>query len=149
IGTHWVISYGDIFMRHILIASMAVALTMPVVATAADLRQPAPVMPTKAVPFAPLQFTWDGFYVGVNGGGGWGHARSDLTGGFGTSGGMVGGTAGYNAQFGNIVVGVEADIDWTNVSGSTANGCPAGNCKIEGNWLNTDRGRLGYAFGNF
>jgi outer membrane immunogenic protein len=135
-------------MRRILMASVAVALAAPFVANAADLSRQAPVMPTKAPPFMAPQFTWEGFYVGVNGGGGWGHARSDLTGGFGTSGGLVGGTAGYNAQFGNLVLGVEADIDWTNVGGSTANGCP-GNCTVQGNWLSTERGRVGYAFGNF
>jgi outer membrane immunogenic protein len=134
-------------------ASVAVAMAMPLAthvgALAADLPRQAPVMPTKAPPFMAPQFTWDGFYIGVNGGGGWGHARSDLTGGFGTSGGLAGGTVGYNKQLGSWVLGVEGDIDWTDVGGNTANGCPAGNCTIQGNWLSTERGRVGYAFGNF
>jgi outer membrane immunogenic protein len=84
----------------------------------------------------------------VNGGGGWGHSGSDLTGGFHTSGGVVGGTAGYNAQFGSWVLGVEGDLDWSNIGG-TANvpGCPG--CGVQNNWLGTARGRVGYAFDRF
>jgi outer membrane immunogenic protein len=135
-------------MRKFLLAGAAV-LASAVAANAADLRlAPAPVMPTKAPPFAPPVFDWTGFYVGVNGGGGFGHSWSDLTGGFHTSGGVVGGTVGYNAQFRQWVLGFEGDIDWSDIGGtSNAAGCPG--CGVQNNWLGTARGRVGYAFGNF
>jgi outer membrane immunogenic protein len=136
-------------MRNILMAAtVAAALAAPLAATAADLPRPN-AMPTKAPPFVAPEFIWNGFYVGVNGGGGWGRAWSDQTGHFDTSGGVVGGTVGYNAQLGRWVLGFEGDIDWSNVGGSTANGCPAGNCSVQNNWLSTARGRVGYAFGSF
>ena len=56
-------------------------------------------MPAKAPPYIAPPYNWTGFYVGINGGGGFG--RSDFsapfpTGSFNTSGGLVGGTLGYN-----------------------------------------------------
>ena len=93
-------------------------------------------MAVKARPIAPPVWTWTGFYVGINGGwieshnntltnvgtdtgpGGLGSLLNAgaipvaLT-GFRNSGGMVGGTAGYNWQVNpNWVVGIEGDIDW-------------------------------------
>ncbi len=44
--------------------------------------------------------------------------------------------------------GVEGDIDWADINGSTTNACPAG-CKTSDTWLSTVRGRLGYAAGRF
>ena len=38
--------------------------------------------------------------------------------GINLSGGQVGGTAGYNWQFGNAVLGLEGDIDWSNLKGT-------------------------------
>ena len=136
-------------MRKFLLASAAFALAFAAAANAADLqRAPPPVMPTKGPPFVSPVLDWTGFYVGVNGGGGWGHSWSDLTGGFHTSGGVVGGTAGYNAQFGSWVLGLEGDLDWSDVGGtSNAAGCPG--CGVQNDWLGTARGRVGYAFGNF
>ena len=66
---------------------------------------------------------------------------------FDVSGGMVGGTVGYNWQIGQFVVGVEGDIDWAGIKGSTT--CCAGRCKTRNTWLATVRGRLGYAFDRF
>jgi len=134
-------------MRAIL-AMSAAAMLAATAANAADLR-PAPVMPTKAPPpiVAPLP-DWSGFYIGVNGGGGWGRSWSDLSGGFNTSGGVAGGTVGYNAQLGNWVLGVEGDLDWSNIKG-TSNVPACVGCGIENTWLGTARGRVGYAFGGF
>src|ERR1700684_761 len=66
----------------------------------------------KAPPAAVTQvYDWTGFYVGANGGGGWGHSFWDGNAtGMHLSGGQVGGTAGYNWQYGNAVVGVESDL---------------------------------------
>jgi outer membrane immunogenic protein len=120
------------------------AIAVSGVAHAADLS----VAPIYKAPPAPVvsTYNWSGFYVGVNGGGEWGRSRWDSTGGFNTSGGMVGGTAGYNWQTGPIVLGVEGDVDWQNLKGSTTNLCPAGGCSTNTDWLSTVRGRLGYAF---
>jgi outer membrane immunogenic protein len=136
-------------MRVFHLAAAAAVLAASMAANAADLPRAVPApMVTKAPPFQGPGYDWSGFYVGVNGGGGWGRSWSDLTGRFATSGGVVGGTAGYNAQFGNWVLGFEGDIDWSNVGGtSNAPGCPG--CGVQNNWLGTARGRIGYAFGNF
>lgn len=131
---------------HAAAAGMAALLTFASPAGAADLgrRQQ---MPMKA-PFAAPLYNWTGFYVGINGGGGWGHSSWDSpgvsTGDFSLSGGLVGGTFGYNYQVGQAVFGLETDIDWSNIKGSTNVNCPAG-CETANNWLGTVRGRLGYA----
>ena len=83
----------------------------------------------------------------MNGGGGWGHSNWDTGGGISTSGGVVGGTVGYNYQYDRAVFGVEGDIDWANINGGTTTaGCPLG-CQTKDTWLSTVRGRLGYAAG--
>ena len=85
----------------------------------------------------------------MNGGGGWGHSNWDTAGGISTSGGLVGGTVGYNYQYDRAVFGVEGDIDWANINGGTTTaGCPLG-CQTKDTWLSTVRGRLGYAAGRF
>jgi outer membrane immunogenic protein len=93
-------------------------------------------------------FTWTGFYLGLNGGGGWGTSRWDRTGDFDLSGGVIGGTAGFNWQTGQVVIGIEGDADWSGVSGTTTPLCPAG-CATRNDWLGTVRGRLGYSFDRF
>jgi outer membrane immunogenic protein len=90
----------------------------------------------------------DGFYVGVNGGGGFGSSNWDSTGGRDVSGWLAGATTGYNYQIGQTVLGVEGDIDWTNINGSTTNSCPGG-CETSNTWLATVRGRLGFAADRF
>ncbi|HEY1544577.1 MAG TPA: outer membrane protein [Xanthobacteraceae bacterium] len=138
-------------MRAILAAGAATVAVMglTVTAHAADLPRPVPApMVTKAAPYVAPGFNWTGLYVGVNGGGGWGHAFTDLSGGMGTSGGVAGGTIGYNAQFGAWVLGLEGDMDWSDVSGSrSTGGCPG--CSVSNDWLSTARGRVGYAFGSW
>jgi outer membrane immunogenic protein len=97
----------------------------------------------KAPAFMPPPFTWTGFYVGVNGGGGFGNSKWDTTNGFNTSGGFVGGTIGYNYQIQHFVVGVEGDVDWDSIKGST------GGFSTSNTWLSTVRGRVGYAADRF
>ncbi len=116
-------------------------------AAAADLARPVPQPYYKAPVVAPV-FSWTGFYIGLNGGGGFGRSAWDTTGSFNTSGGVVGGTIGYNYQIGQAVVGIEGDIDWANINGSTNNFCGLG-CKTSDSWLSTVRGRLGYAADRF
>lgn len=117
-------------------------------AAAADLPRPAPYYPPQAPAYAPA-YTWSGFYLGVNGGGGWGRSSWSSTGPFNISGGVVGGTVGYNYQVGQAVFGVEGDIDYADISGSGSSAaCPFG-CRTKDSWLSTVRGRLGYAAGRF
>jgi len=107
-------------------------------AGAADLIAPV-YMPTKAAPYAAPAFSWTGFYVGGNIGGGWAARPFDLlpadpnsTAFFATLGnpgsldpstaGLVGGgQAGYNMQLGSWVFGAEFMFDWSNMSGSASN----------------------------
>jgi outer membrane immunogenic protein len=103
----------------------------------------------KAPPPAMAQtYNWTGFYLGVNGGAGWGHSYWDSNPvHVNTDGGMFGGTAGYNYQFGSMVAGLEGDLDWAHLRGNNAGiGCPLG-CSTRNDWLSTVRGRVGYAFG--
>lgn len=132
------------------ISALAVAAMMSG-ASAADLsRQQA--MPVKA-PVYEVPFSWTGAYLGINGGYGWG--RSTWNGGgasdsFDTSGGLIGGTLGYNWQAGRTVLGLEGDADWSDIKGSTSNlPCTTGSCQTRNNWLATARGRIGYAFSRF
>lgn len=129
----------------VAVAAMAVGITS---ASAADIaRRP---MPAKAVPYVAPAYNWTGFYVGINGGGGWGRTSVSApftTGGYDISGGLVGGTLGYNWQVGQAVFGLEGDIDWSNIGGSHV--CAGTTCSVRNNWLGTVRGRLGYAFDRF
>jgi outer membrane immunogenic protein len=112
-------------------------------AAAADLPryyQPGPV-------YNPI-YTWTGFYIGINGGGGWGRSQWDGLDTFDVSGGLIGGTVGYNWQFGQALIGAEGDIDWSSIKGTTTVLCPGG-CETRNKWLATVRGRLGYAFDRF
>jgi outer membrane immunogenic protein len=93
-------------------------------------------------------YTWTGFYVGINGGGGWGSSQWDAVDTFDVSGGLIGGTVGYNWQFGQAVIGAEGDIDWSGIKGTTTVLCPGG-CETRNKWLATARGRLGLAFDRF
>lgn len=135
-------------MKRILLASVGVLAMIGVIgsAHAADLPRQ---MVTKAPVYAAPYYNWTGLYVGINGGGAFGRSRWDSTGGFDTSGGMVGGTLGYNWQFGTWVVGLEGDIDWANIKGSKTTALCPGGCSTENTWLGTARGRLGYAFDRF
>jgi outer membrane immunogenic protein len=94
-------------------------------------------------------YNWTGFYLGLNGGGGWGDSHWEGIGRADLSGGQVGGTAGYNWQLGRTVLGLEGDVDWSHMQGSTA--CPTvgvgGSCSTTETWLSTVRGRVGYTFG--
>ena len=141
----------------ILLASAFTALSFSAFAADLPRRSVAPVAP------APV-FSWTGFYVGANGGYGFGKSSaSDIAlngvayparnGSFDTHGGLVGGQIGYNHQFGNYVVGVEADFDFANVKGSYVIDPQTDlasqshvNGKIEN--FGTVRARAGYAFDN-
>ena len=95
------------FLLSALLAGVATA------AFAADLpTQKAP--PPPPLVYAPPMFTWTGVYFGVNGGFDFVNNGSRS---FGSgTGGLVGGTVGYNYQMGQLVIGGEGDWDWAGVS---------------------------------
>ena len=145
-------------MKRILIAG-ALALAAGGQALAADLPQPMPPPPPRApatyVPTTAPVYNWGGFYLGVNGGYGFGKSDWSPTGApsigaFNTSGFLVGGTLGANYQMGAFVLGVEGDIDWANLNGNVSDAyCTTNllaNCETKSNWLGTARARVGYAF---
>lgn len=80
------------------------------------------------------QVPWSGAYIGLNGGYGWGKSTQRSTpttppaldadpvftdGDYNVSGGIAGGTIGYNWQFSNTVLGLESDYAWAGFGGST------------------------------
>jgi outer membrane immunogenic protein len=151
-----------------LVSVLALAIAAPMgAANAADM---AAKMPYSAPP-APSYFNWTGFYIGANFGGG--YATTNVTGNsvfdavapvsstfstsYGGSGVLGGGQIGVNYQFTpHWVMGVEADIDGSNINGlnstCSANavlgtvGCAGVSSKL--NDFGTVRGRLGYAGDN-
>lgn len=145
-------------------------------AQAADVaanREPAPVVAAHA-------FSWRGFYAGGQIGGSWsdgGFDREvaakneeppanvfvdtriiDITSKSIDGGNFIGGVyAGYNYQWqNNIVIGLDADIVWTNNSSKSNKNIPVGEYytdgyynKVEQDWLAAVRVRLGYAYNRF
>jgi len=138
-------------MRRILfVGVLALASNAP--AFAADLPPAAPAPRAAYVPAAPA-FSWTGFYVGTNGGYGFGQSKWNTplgsVGGFATNGPLAGATAGGNYQWGQFVLGIEGDADWQNLRGSqTSAPCSTvgvGSCATVSNWISTIRGRAGFA----
>jgi len=123
--------------------------------------RPGPFDAPPAYPVARV-YDWTGLYVGLNGGGAFGSTRwtslvpaTPTTGSAAFSGGLAGGTIGYNLQTGEpYVLGVEADLDWAGLKATTtaAAGCvgsagtPTLACDLKIPWLGTGRLRFGYAF---
>jgi outer membrane immunogenic protein len=117
------------------------------VAQGADLYTPSP-SPGPIYSSAPA-YNWTGFYAGINGGYGWGNSSSDTPFDVGDMDGwFAGGQLGYNFQFANnVVVGLEGDLQWSDMSGSTAGPIVGSTITQDLNWFGTVRGRIGYAFG--
>jgi len=146
-----------------LIVAATVVLTISLAAHAADLPT-APVYQPAAAPVVVRQiYNWTGFYLGVNGGYGWGSQNpfniiTDRFDNFSTglSGGAFGGTIGAQIQASHVVMGLEADLDWANIKGSTVanptiGGVPQGlvNATTNIDWESTVRARVGYASDNW
>jgi outer membrane immunogenic protein len=132
-------------MKRFLLAGLGLlALAAAIPAQAADLPRG---MPYKApAAYAPM-YNWTGFYLGVQGGGAWGDSDwNGLAVSNSPSGGMFGGTAGYNWQgIGSPwVFGLEGDVAWSGVKDSV--NCGGFTCETKNNWFGTVRGRVGYAW---
>ena len=135
-------------MKRALVGGLGFLVLAALPASAADL--PRGAMPYKAPAYV-AQYNWTGFYLGINGGGAWGDSDwNAFAVSNSPSGGMIGGTAGYNWQgVGSPwVFGLEGDIDWTNINDSTS-ACGGLNCQTKNNWLGTVRARVGYTFDRF
>jgi outer membrane immunogenic protein len=140
-------------MRNVLIAAAAVTALSTGTAFAADM---AARPYTKApVAVAPI-YNWTGFYVGAQVGGAWSDNKWDnvtLTGervSHDKSSVVGGGHIGYNWQFNQFVLGVEAEVNGTDLNAtsvSIVNPTVTYGTKIE--WYGTVVGRLGFAFNNF
>ena len=180
-------------MRNLLLLSLSTAATAAALAAAPALAADLPYRAAPPAYVAPLPvFTWTGFYVGVNAGGAFRSQRSSISPGgkFLTPGVLPAGysaaqagqlvlgsnnnyrtsfeggvQAGYNFQYGALVYGVEADIDYIS-RGSRQSSSRAIAAKFpvkpfnfassltstdgrSGNYIGTVRGRLGYAFDRF
>jgi len=119
----------------------AAILFAPLAANAADL----PRGPYKAPAYvAPAYANWTGFYVGLNAGYGFGKSNWDLPAISPSPKGFVGGgTIGYNLQTGLWLWGLEGDVDYSAMKGSTDG--PGGAYETKNSWLGTGRARIGYA----
>jgi outer membrane immunogenic protein len=137
----------------IAIASLAALVSVP--AIAADMAVKARPIPV----VAPAPYNWTGFYIGFSSGGSIADVSwTDTLGAFPgspdhiASGGLVGGTIGFNFQVASWVWGIEADASWASIRGSA--NCGIGpvlpslfRCHTEMDFFGTVRGRLGYAVG--
>jgi outer membrane immunogenic protein len=120
-----------------MVATAATALSLAAsAATAADFpRGPAPYYTAPV----PLAYSWAGPYLGLNLGYQWGTVTNWPADPSGFIGGIQGG---YNWQFGQFVVGLEADIQASGADDTFAA------VKFSNPWFGTIRGRAGWAFNN-
>lgn len=119
-------------------------------AFAADLWQPKTSV--KDEPVYEQRSRWQGFYLGVNGGYAWADTSNapfydagNNVGSFGSlspEGAFGGGQIGYNAVFGRMLLGVEADVQGADINDSTSSGLGSASTQID--WFGTVRGRVGF-----
>jgi outer membrane immunogenic protein len=130
-------------------------------ASAADLAaRPYTKAPSPVVAAA---YDWSGFYIGLNGGGGWSRKCWDITQDFGillnparaegcheATGGTVGGQVGYRWQSAAWVFGVEAQGNWADFKGSNTSlyfgAVGINRTKVDAVGLFT--GQIGYSWNN-
>ena len=107
-----------------------------------------PQQPYVKAPLYNPVFSWTGFYLGLNGGGGWGHSTWDRAGELRSVGWrdrrhrrlqLADRPDGVRHRRRCRLVGHERDDSAF---------CPAG-CSVKNDWLGTVRGRLGYSFDRF
>ncbi len=146
-------------------ATFAALLGVGGVSSAADLTSGS----FKDIPPYGAASSWSGFYFGIDGGYAWsnaaelsstvdvkhcGHTVPDCqtgtgtgTAGFNSDSGFGGGQIGYNWQRGNIVFGLEADIQGAGEINNAALTSPQGFGSVSASssldWFGTVRGRLG------
>ena len=143
---------------------LAVVLITAISTTALPRLVSAADLPVKAQekPLAPALYSWTGFYLGFEGGGGGADTRHTNamnginSGDVRINGGLLGATYGYNFQFGSWVLGVEGDFSWSSIKKHFEDTAPEQffctvpdspiKCVTDLRWLGTDRARIGYAW---
>jgi outer membrane immunogenic protein len=106
-------------MRILRLAALALPVIGAASAQAADLPRRAFAPAPAVAVYTPPAFSWTGFYIGVNAGYGWGSLGDAGNPTYGKPSGFVlGGTAGYNYQINQFVLGLEGDANWTNIDSS-------------------------------
>jgi outer membrane immunogenic protein len=143
-----------------IVAIGMAALILPLNAASshgADLSMPAPIVSPQPA------YSWTGIYLGINGGYGFGQFTpmslfsSDFSAFNYNANGWLGGlTTGAQIQAGHTVLGLEADIDWSNITGSSSgtinfNGAPIGTATLSSTLssVSTAKARVGYALDNW
>jgi outer membrane immunogenic protein len=145
-------------MKKVLLGAVSL-IAMATSASAADL---AARPYTKAPPMVAAMYDWSGFYIGANGGGGWSRNHWDVVtpgglllseGSHDGSGAVAGGQIGYRWQAASWVFGLEAQYDWSDISGSRVSqqffvvpGDTTNHTRIRSFGLFT--GQVGYAWNN-
>jgi len=124
-------------MKRVLLAAVLAGVASS--ALAADL--PTYKAPPAPSYYAPLPFTWTGFYAGANLGWAFGSVSNSNFGNPSTA--LFGAQAGYNMQMNQFVLGLEADIEGTGMP-VTSSG-PLGSNKFGTHTLTTERVRAGFA----
>jgi outer membrane immunogenic protein len=119
----------------------------------------AAVFATHPAVAAPIPYSWTGFYVGGTVGldshsSTFNDPKMEITpGGTVNNNGVIfagGVTAGYNWQYQSIVLGVEADWNWTGFNNTTPGYAAPDSSTIQAksDWFSTVRARAGWANGN-
>lgn len=129
-------------MRRLMVASAGFLAALAVPAFAAD--------PAADVPMTAPGFDWTGYYAGLQAGYGWG--QSDISGTDGgpfsvspdIDGGFVGGHVAGLWQFDQAVLGAEADLNYSSISG-TAEIAPGNTFGTDIKWFGSVNAKAGYA----
>jgi outer membrane immunogenic protein len=143
-------------MKKVLLGVVGLIAMAAAPALAADL----PARPySKAPAMIAAVYDWSGFYVGLNGGGGWSHKCWDINNDLGVAvvpfregchdatGGMAGGQIGFRWQSGAWVFGFEGQGDWTNFKGSNVSAfIPGATNQSKINALGLLTGQVGFAW---
>jgi outer membrane immunogenic protein len=109
------------------------------------------------VSYSVVPYNWQGFYIGLHGGGAWGRTRSDNTSPFGgydagvprgyalaPAGVFGGGQFGAIAQRGNWVFGAEVDFGYLGLDRTLTAGDDRTSVRYQ--WYGTLTGRVGFAW---
>ena len=149
------------FKRFLSAAAFAFVSNQASAADLGDYSSPAP---------AASSFGWSGLHVGVSGGFAINEddpaysyinvPSSDVAllptkAHLNADGGIIGGTLGYDKQFGRAVVGIEGDFSWTDINEDAVHNIPGSpdidfppirfETTYQMDWLSTIRGRAGFA----
>jgi outer membrane immunogenic protein len=153
---------GDMTVKRIILSTIAISTLLAVaplsIAGAAD-------MPLKAPPCCEPAWSWTGFYIGGNVGGGWLTERSTrldfpdanypvgYTATKNASGILGGGQIGYDFQFNGVVLGVFGGADAASLTGTTPElgllGTDLSTQSTKWNWIADAGGRAGLAWGTW